>query len=34
MIIHGFSKNEQTAELLDNGFFIQVPIEKPELETV
>jgi TatD DNase family protein len=38
MIIHGFSKNEQTAkQLLDNGFFISFGkylLRNPELETV
>jgi TatD DNase family protein len=38
MIIHGYSKNEQTAkQLLDNGFFISFGkylLRNPELETV
>jgi TatD DNase family protein len=38
MIIHGFSKNEQTAkQLLDNGFFISFGkylLRNPELESV
>jgi Tat protein secretion system quality control protein TatD with DNase activity len=36
MIIHGFSKNEQTAkQLLDNGFhfFWEIPIEKSRTQT-
>jgi TatD DNase family protein len=34
MIIHGFSKNEQTAKIMDNGFhfFWEIPIEKSELK--
>lgn len=38
MIIHGFSKNEQTAkQLLDNGFYLSFGkylLRNPELETV